>query len=89
MLMEFGVAENDTLSRTLHRVNNKVLKHQFSVSPASGTIFFPDLFFYVYIESPNPYNPEGLTPQAPHPINWKPQPQKPNIKPQPQNPKPP
>ena len=33
------------------------------------TIFFPGLFFYVYIESPNPKNPEGSTPQAPNPIN--------------------
>ena len=31
--------------------------------------FFPGLFFYVYIESPNPKNPEGPTPQAPNPIN--------------------
>ena len=52
------------------------------------TIFFPGLFFYVYIESPNPKNPEGPTPQALNPINWKPQPQKPKIRPQPQNPKP-
>ena len=52
------------------------------------TIFSPGLFFYVYIESPNPKNPEGPTPQAPNPINWKPQPQKPKIRPQPQNPKP-
>ena len=36
--------------------------------------FFPGLFFYVYIESPNPTNPEGPTPQALNPINWKPQP---------------
>ena len=47
------------------------------------------LFFYVYVESPNPKKPEGPTPQAPNPMNWKPQPQKPNIIPQPQNPKPP
>ena len=33
------------------------------------TIFFPGLFFYVYIESPNPINPESPTPQAPNPIN--------------------
>ena len=51
--------------------------------------FFPGLFFYVYIENPNPKNPEGPTPQTPNPINWKPQPQKLNIRPQPQNPKPP
>ena len=50
--------------------------------------FFPGLFSYVYIESPNPKNPEGPTPQAQNPINWKPQPQKPKIRPQPQNPKP-
>ena len=51
-----------------------------------GTIFIPGLFFYVYIESPNPKNPEGPTPQAPNPINWKPQPQKPKIRPQPKPP---
>ena len=45
--------------------------------------FFPGLFFYVYIEGPNPKkNPEGPTQQAPNPINWKPQPQKPNLRPQ-------
>ena len=50
--------------------------------------FFSDgLFFYVYIETPNPKNPEGPTPQAPNPINWKPQPRKSKIRPQPQNPK--
>ena len=43
------------------------------------TIFFPGLFFYVFIESPNPKNPEVPTLQAPNPINWKPQPQKPNM----------
>ena len=57
------------------------------MSLAKGTIFFPGLFFYVYVESPNPKNPEGPTPQAPNPINWKPQPQKPKIRPQPQKPK--
>ena len=32
--------------------------------------FFPVLFFYVYIESPNPKkNPEGPKPLAPNPIN--------------------
>ena len=31
--------------------------------------FFPGLFFYVYIESPNPKNPEDPTPQAPNPTN--------------------
>ena len=36
----------------------------------SSTIF-PGLFFYVYIESPNPKNPEGPTPQTPKTINWK------------------
>ena len=46
--------------------------------------FFPGLFFYVYMESPSPKNPDGPTPQAPNPINWKPQPQNPNIRPQPQ-----
>ena len=51
--------------------------------------FLSFLFFYVYVESPNPKKPEGPTPQAPNPINWKPQPQKPNIRPQDQNPKPP
>ena len=30
--------------------------------------FFPGLYFYVYIESPNPKNPAGPTPQAPNPI---------------------
>ena len=50
--------------------------------------FFPGLFFHVYIESQNPKNPEGPSPQAPNPINWKPQPQKPKIRTQPQNPKP-
>ena len=35
----------------------------------SAPFFFPGLFFYVYIESPNPRNPEGPTPQAPNPIN--------------------
>ena len=44
-------------------------------------IFFPGLFFYVYIESPNPKkNPENPTPQSPNPINWKAQPQKPNLR---------
>ena len=33
--------------------------------------FSPGLLFYVYIESPNPKNPEGLTPQDPNPINFK------------------
>ena len=51
--------------------------------------FFPGLLFYVYIESPNPKNPEDPTPQAPNPTNWKLQPQKSNLKPYPQNPKPP
>ena len=46
------------------------------------TIFFPGLFFYVYIERPKPKNPEGPTPQAPNPIDWMPQPQKPKIRPQ-------
>ena len=46
--------------------------------------FFQGLFFYVYMESPSPKNPDGPTPQAPNPINWKPQLQKPNIRPQPQ-----
>ena len=33
---------------------------------------FPGLFFYDYIESPNPKkNPEGPTPQAPNPTNKK------------------
>ena len=27
-----------------------------------SAIFFPGFFFYVYIESPNPKNPEGPTP---------------------------
>ena len=54
----------------------------------TAPFFFPGLFFYVYIESPNSKNPEGPTPQAPNPINWKHQPQKPNIRLQPQNPKP-
>ena len=50
--------------------------------------FFPGLFFYVYIESPNrKINPEGPTPQAPNPTKWKPQPQKPYIRPQPQTPR--
>ena len=43
------------------------------------------VFFNVYIESPNPKNPEGPSPQAPNPINWKPQPKKSK----PQNRKPP
>ena len=30
---------------------------------------FPGLFFYVYIESPNPKNFESSIPQAPNPIN--------------------
>ena len=30
----------------------------------AAPFFFPGLFFYVYIESPNPKNPEGPTPQA-------------------------
>ena len=38
--------------------------------------FSPGLFCYFYIDSPNPKNLEGSTPQAPNPINWKPQPQK-------------
>ena len=46
--------------------------------------FFPGLFVYVYIESPNPKNPEGPTHHIKS-INWKPQPQKPNVRPQPQN----
>ena len=48
---------------------------------------FPGNFFSVYKESPNPKNPEDPTPQAPTPINWKTQPQKPNLRPKPQNPK--
>ena len=36
-------------------------------------VFFPYLFFYVYIESLNPKNPEGPTPQYPNP-NSRPQP---------------
>ena len=51
--------------------------------------FFPGLFFYVYIESPNLKKPEGPTPQTPNSINWKTQPKKPILGPQPQNPKPP
>ena len=31
--------------------------------------FFPGLFFYVQIESPNPENPEDPIPQAQNPIN--------------------
>ena len=31
--------------------------------------FFQGLFFYVYIESSNPKNPKGPTPQAPNLIN--------------------
>ena len=50
--------------------------------------FFPGLLFYVYIGSPNPKIPEGLTPQASNPINQKPRPQKPNLRPQSQNLKP-
>ena len=50
--------------------------------------FFPGLFFYVYIGSPNPNIPKGLTPQASNPINHKPQPQIPNLRPQSQNLKP-
>ena len=52
-------------------------------------LFYTGLFFYAYIESPNPKNSEGPTPQALNPINLKPQPQTPNTRPQPQNPKPP
>ena len=48
----------------------------FRVVVVEAPFFFPGLFFYVYIESPNPKNPEGPTPQAPNPINWKPQPKK-------------
>ena len=76
---------NDRIYKTLY------FKNQFPVSTnyqVYGTIFFPGLFFYVHIESPNPKHPEGPTPQAPNPINRKPQPQKPNMKPQLQ-PKPP
>ena len=59
-----------------------------SMSVLQALFFFPGLFFYVYIESPNPKNPAGPTPQAPNPINWKHQTQKPDTRPQPQNPKP-
>ena len=44
-----------------------------SQSFPGSTIFFPGLFFYVYIERPNPKNHEGPTPQAQNPINKKPQ----------------
>ena len=46
-------------------ISNIVNRH----CPIKCTIFFPGLFFYVYIESPNTKNPEGPTPQAPNPIN--------------------
>ena len=48
------------------------------------TIFFPRVILLCLYREPKPKNPEGPTPQAPNPINWKPQPQKPKIRPQPQ-----
>ena len=46
-------------------------------------LFFPGLFFYVYIESPIPKKPRRL-----HTTGPEPQSRKPNIRPQPQSPKP-
>ena len=45
--------------------------------------FFPGLFFYIYIESPNQKNPEGPTPQAQTPSTDNPNPENP-IKERPQ-----
>ena len=42
---------------------------QIRLCHKNAPFFFPGLFFYVYIESPNPKNPEGPTPQPPNPIN--------------------
>ena len=44
-------------------------KAQTKIYCIKGIIFFPGLSFYVHIESPNPKNPEGPTPQVSNPIN--------------------
>ena len=64
-----------TMRASFHRISRATNKLRI--------ISFPVLFSYVYIESPNPTNPEGPTPQAPNPINWKHLPQKPNLRPKP------
>ena len=47
-----------------------IIQRKFLLSfICDAPFFFPGLFFYVYIESSNPKNPEGPTPQAPNPIN--------------------
>ena len=52
-------------------------------------MFFPRVIILCTYREPQPQqNQEGATPQAPNPINWKSQPQKPNPRPQPQNPYP-
>ena len=62
--------------------SNNTLQHTKILSKPG---FFPGLFFYVYIESPNPKkNPEGPTQPKPHQL--KTQPKKHNPRPQPQNP---
>ena len=48
---------------------------------ALGTIFFPGLFFYGFIEGSNPENPRRSYTTGPK-SNWNPQPQKPNPRPQ-------
>ena len=47
-------------------------------------VYFPWLFFYVYIESHNPKKPEGSTPLAPKPHQLKTPSQKTHSRPQPQ-----
>ena len=57
--------------------------HQYNISKSVKSakykqiirhLFFPGLFFYVYIASPNPKNPEGPTPQALNPSTKNPNP---------------
>ena len=48
-----------------------------------GEGFSSRFILFVYLESPTQKKPEDPTPQAPNPINWKHQTQKPNPRPQP------
>ena len=56
-------------------INNNYIEGRHEIKYQSGwsfmptsTIFLPGLFFNVYIESPNPKNPESPKSQAANPI---------------------